>query len=228
MSVIARSAATKQSSLSLWLLDCFAALAMTMAMLFGTSPASAHPDVWVTSASELIYATDGSITGVRHAWTFDEMFSSYALDGVESKAKGVFTREELAPLAQVNVESLKEFGFFTFAIADGKKQKFLEPVDYYLEYKAPALVLHFTLPFKTPFKSKQLKLEVFDPTRFVEFSLQQEQPVTLVAAPAACKLDVQRPDTPSKARKPGELSEEDDDHSSHGAMVVNRITVDCP
>jgi ABC-type uncharacterized transport system substrate-binding protein len=202
-------------------------LAVATLLAIGISPAAAHPYVWVTSASELIYASDGSLTGVRHAWAFDETFSAYALEGIESKTKGVFTREELAALAQTNVESLKEFGFFTFAIADGKKQKFQEPVDYYLEYKAPALVLHFTLPFKTPFKSKQLKLEVYDPTRFVEFSLQQEQPVTLVAAPESCTLAVQRPDAPSKARKPGEPLE-DDEHSSHGAMAVNRITVNCP
>jgi hypothetical protein len=121
-------------------LDCFAAalLAMAMATLFGINTAHAHPDVWVSSASELIYAVDGSITAVRHAWTFDDAYSTSTLEGIESKTKGVFTREELAPLAQLNVASLKEFGFFTFAVADGKKQKFLEPVDYYLEYKAPA------------------------------------------------------------------------------------------
>lgn len=210
-------------------LDCFVAafLAMTMATLLGINSAAAHPDVWITSASELIYATGGSITGVRHAWTFDQTFSTNALEGIENKTRGVYTREELEPLARTNVESLNEFGFFTFAIADGKKQKFLEPVDYYLDYKAPALVLHFTLPFKTPFKARLLKLEVYDPTGFVEFSLAQEQPVTLVAAPASCTLDVQRPDNPTNARKPGEAPE-DDDHSGRGAMAVNRITVDCP
>ena len=90
------------------------------------------------------------------------MFSTYALQGIETKTKGVYTREELAPLAQTNVESLKEFGFFTFAKADGKKEKFVEPVDYFLEYKDSALTLHFTLPLKTPVKAKQLVLEVFD------------------------------------------------------------------
>ena len=59
----------------------------------------------------MIYAPDGSITGVRHAWTFDDMFSTYALQGLETKTKGVYSREELAPLAQTNVESLKEFGY---------------------------------------------------------------------------------------------------------------------
>ena len=128
-----------------------------------TGPASAHPHVWVVAASELIYAADGSISGVRHAWTFDDMFSTYALQGIESKTKGVYTREELAPLAQTNVESLKEFGFFTFAKADGKKEKFLEPVDYYLEQKDGALVLHFTLPFKTPFKTKATRARSLRP-----------------------------------------------------------------
>ena len=35
--------------------------------------------------------------------------------------KGQFTREELAPLAKVNVESLKEYDYFTYVTADGKK-----------------------------------------------------------------------------------------------------------
>src|SRR6184192_3387919 len=89
--------------------------------------AQAHPHVWITATSQVIYAPDGSITGVRHAWTFDDMFSTYALQGIETKTKGAYSREELAPLAQTNVESLKEFGYFTFARADGKKERFLEP-----------------------------------------------------------------------------------------------------
>jgi ABC-type uncharacterized transport system substrate-binding protein len=125
-------------------MDCFVAALLAMTAALVTTPASAHPQVWVTAASELLYAADGAVTGVRHAWTFDGMFSTYALQGMEAKTKGVWTREELAPLAQTNVESLKEFGFFTFAKADGKKHKFLEPVDYYLEHKDGALVLHFT------------------------------------------------------------------------------------
>jgi len=53
--------------------------------------------------------------------TFDDMFSTFATQGLESKVKGKFTREELAPLAQVNVESLKDFDYFTVARANGKK-----------------------------------------------------------------------------------------------------------
>ncbi len=127
-------------------------------LAFGANVAQAHPHVWISASSELVYAPDGSISGVRHAWTFDDMFSTYALQGIETRVKGVYSREELAPLAQTNVESLKEFDFFTFGKADGKKEKFLEPVDYFLEYKDAALTLHFTLPLKTPVKPKKLAL----------------------------------------------------------------------
>src|ERR1035437_5250371 len=71
-------------------------------------PAQAHPHVWVTMHTELVYTPVGRMTGVRHAWAFDDMFSAFATQGLESKEKGKFTREELAPLAKVNVESLKE------------------------------------------------------------------------------------------------------------------------
>ena len=162
-------------------------------LALATSAAQAHPHVWIIATSELIYAPDGSIAGVRHAWTFDDMFSTYALQGLETKQKGVYSREELGPLAQTNVESLKEYGFFTFAKADGKKEKFQEPVDYYLEYKDAALTLHFTLPLKTPVKSRELAVEVFDPEFFIDFGFAKKDPVTLVGAPAACQMRFQRP-----------------------------------
>ena len=199
------------------------------ALVLGAGAARAHPHVWITATSELVYAPDGSLTGVRHHWTFDDMFSTYALQGIETKTKGVYSREELAPLAQTNVESLKEFGFFTFARAEGKKEKFLEPVDYFLEYKDTALTLHFTLPLKTPLKTKALALEVFDPAFFIDFKFADKEPVRLVGAPAACQMKFQRPsDGTASAQKLGEQNFLAGDNSNYGMMFANKITVECP
>jgi ABC-type uncharacterized transport system substrate-binding protein len=202
-------------------------LLFTLAL--GAGAAQAHPHVWITASSELVYAPDGSVTGVRHAWTFDDMFSTYALQGIETRTKGVYSREELAPLAQTNVESLKEFAYFTFAKADGKKEKFLEPVDYFLEYKDAVLTLHFTLPLKAPLKPKQLALEVFDPSFFIDFKLDEKNPVRLVGAPATCQMNVQRPnDGAAGAQKIDEQTFLNGDNSNYGAMFANKITVACP
>jgi ABC-type uncharacterized transport system substrate-binding protein len=207
----------------------FALLGFAGLMVGAAAPAQAHPHVWITGNSELLYAADGSITGIRHAWTFDDMFTTYALQGIETKDKGVYSREQLAPLAQVNVESLKEFAFFTFAKADGKKETFQEPVDYYLEYKDTSLTLHFTLPLKAPVKPKQLALEVFDPSYFIAFTFADNDPIKLVGAPSACQLNFERPNEASANTK--RLSENnfmDGDNSNYGAMYANKITVDCP
>ena len=204
-------------------------LLLVAVITLGPSSVQAHPHVWITASSQLLYAPDGSLSGVRHAWTFDDMFSTYALQGIETKTKGVYSREELAALAQTNVESLKEFGFFTFAKADGKKEKFLEPVDYFLEYKDAALTLHFTLPLKAPVKTKQLALEVFDPSYFIDFQLDDKNPIKLVGAPAACQLKIQRPnDGTATAQRLNEQNFMSGDNSNYGAMFANKITVDCP
>jgi ABC-type uncharacterized transport system substrate-binding protein len=204
-------------------------LAMIAALLGGVVCAFAHPHVWVTAASELIYAPDGSITGVRHAWTFDDMFTTYALQGMETKTKGVYTREDLQPLAQVNVEALKEFDYFTSAEADGKTQQFAPPVDYFMDTKDDIITLHFTLPVKTPFKSRQLSLEVYDPTYFVDFRLADDKDaVQLSGAPAACQVKVQLPnDGTADAQKPGEQSVAKG-NVDFDTMFVNKITVECP
>jgi len=199
-----------------------------LALLFA-GKAQAHPHVWVTMKSELVYRADGSATGVRHAWTFDDMFSTYALQGIEANPKGAYSREELAPLAQTNVESLKEFAYFTFARADGKKQKFLEPIDYFLEYKDAALTLHFMLPLKVPAKPKELALEVFDPSYFIDFQFEARDPVRLVGAPASCQMKFQRPnDGTATAQRLGEQNFASGDNSNYGAMFANKIMVECP
>ena len=202
----------------------------TVLLLAGLAvPALAHPHVWVTVNSELDYAPDGKLTGVRHAWTFDDMFSTYAVQGLESKTKGVYTREELTPLAQTNVESLKEYAYFTFARADGKKERFQEPVDYFLDYKDTVLTLHFTLPLKNPVKPKQLVLEVFDRSFFIDFQMAKDNPVKLVGAPAGCQMKLERPnDGTASAQKLNEQTFLNGENSNFGMMFANKITVDCP
>jgi ABC-type uncharacterized transport system substrate-binding protein len=205
-----------------------AALAMTGAA------ASAHPHVWVTIKSELVFAPDGAVTGVRHAWTFDDMFSVFATQGLEAKTKGEFTREELAPLAEVNVTSLKEYDYFTYAKANGKKIEFNDPAaGYYLDYdrKETVLTLHFLLPLKQPVKAKDLTLEVFDREFFVDFSFAEKDPAKLVGAPAQCKLTVGKPQemNAALAQQLSQLGPNQRDSSlTIGAEYANKILVKCP
>jgi ABC-type uncharacterized transport system substrate-binding protein len=198
-----------------------------------TAPALAHPHVWVTMNEELLYAADGSLTGIRHAWTFDETFSAFATQGLSAKDKGKFTREELKPLAQTNIESLKEYRYFTYARIDGKKQKdaFGDPVDYWLEFdpKKTELTLHLTMPFKHPVLAKQLVIEVFDPEFFVDFGFADNNPVKLANAPANCSVSTEKPEDPSftSTTKLGQLFSTSEANIGMGMNFANKISVEC-
>ena len=191
--------------------------------------ARAHPHVWVTMNTDLVYAPDGSITGINHSWTFDDMFSAFATQGLESKVKGQFTRDELAPLAKVNVESLKEYDYFTYVTADGKKVQLNDPAPgYWLDYKDQILTLHFTLPFKTPVKAKYMRIEIYDPTIFVDFEFTKKKPVRIINLPRGCKADVVLPHEMTYAESQKLSNEALASTLSWGENFANKILINCP
>ena len=197
------------------------------------TPAFAHPHVWVTMKEELLYAPDGTLTGIRHAWTFDETFSAFATQGLAAKVKGDFTREELKPLAETNIESLKEYRYFTYARINGKKQKdaFGDPVDCWLDFnpKKTELTLHLTMPFKSPVSAQQLVIEVYDPEFFVDFGFADDDPVKLTNLPAACSVSMEKPHDPSftSTTKLSQLFSTSEANAGMGMNFANKISVEC-
>jgi ABC-type uncharacterized transport system substrate-binding protein len=158
-----------------------------------TIPAAAHPHVFVDAKSEMVFA-GGKLTAIRHIWQFDETFTSYAVQGLDQNGDGKLSDAELAPLAKVNVESLGMFGFFTRLSVDGSDVAFAEPTEYWLEFRNRRLTLFYALPLKSPVAvMAAAKLDVSDPEYFVGFTYVQDDPVTLVGAPAACKTAFRPP-----------------------------------
>ncbi|MGE0700375.1 MAG: DUF1007 family protein [Hyphomicrobiaceae bacterium] len=102
------------------------------------APAQAHPHIWVSVKTEVIYG-NGTITGFRHAWTFDEFYSAMAIEGLDKNNDGIYSPDELSELAKVNVEALKEFDYFTFPRLGEQPQALAAPKDY-------ALALHDKAP----------------------------------------------------------------------------------
>ena len=80
-------------------------------------------------------------------------------------------------------------------------------------------------------KAKLLKVEVYDPTIFVDFEWAKDKPVRVVNFPAGCKLDVVLPREMTYAEGKA-LSEIPIDQTNTtmawGAQFANRILVNCP
>ena len=165
-----------------------AALCAFLCLLPGS--AVAHPHVWVKVQTQVLHDEKGRITGLRHAWTFDEFYSAFATQGLDKDGDGKMSQSELEPLAAENVSSLEEFDYFTFIKANGKDQPRAEPRDSRLDHVDGILTLHLTVPLKTPLDPllQKVAFSIYDPTFFVAFDFDKSNPVMLTStAPSSCQ-----------------------------------------
>jgi ABC-type uncharacterized transport system substrate-binding protein len=157
-------------------------------------PAAAHPHVFVDARAEIVFNKAGEVTAIRHIWQFDAAFTAFAIQGLDANHDGKLSDAELAPLAKVNVDSLKEYGFFTWLRQGRKSYPFVPPTEYWLEFHDARLTLFYTLPLKQPVAIHgKATLEVFDPEYFVAFTFPKHKAVTLTNAPAGCTAEYHPP-----------------------------------
>lgn len=196
-------------------------------------PAAAHPHVFIEARTIVLYE-GGRFKGLEHRWTFDEFYTATAIEGLDANKDGVYDRAELAELAKVNVEGLKEFNYFTGATVGGKEIKLGDAKDYYLEHKDGALTLIFTLPFEAPVPAdaKDFRFSVADPTYFIGFDWMKTDPVRISeGAPKTCTIkigseaDQKSADTSDEAALRGAFSQQ----FGGGMVAADRtVTATCP
>lgn len=97
-----------------------------------SAPLSAHPHVWVQSRTQFIFES-GALSSLRYSWVFDEMYTTNAIEGLDTNKNGILEPSELEELTKVNIEGLKEFDYFTTATMAGEAVKFGDAKDYRME-----------------------------------------------------------------------------------------------
>jgi ABC-type uncharacterized transport system substrate-binding protein len=101
---------------------------------------------------------------------------------------------------------------------------------YWLDYKDAVLTLNFTLPFKTPLKAKELKVEIYDPSIFVDFEWAKDDPVRMIGG-KGCVADVVKPRemTYQEGKALSEIPADQPNLTmAWGAQFANKILVHCP
>ena len=196
------------------------------------SPAYAHPHVWVKVQSQVLYDDRGKVSGLRHTWTFDEFYSAFAVQGLDTDGDGTYSKSELEPLAKENVASLEEFDYFTFVKADGKIEDRAKPQDYRLDLVDGILTLHFTLPLKNALDpvGQKVTFSVYDPTYFVAFDFDETNPVMLASnAPRTCQAQFN--ETKAVEAKLSEMGEAFysslDANSEFGSQFARTVSITC-
>lgn len=204
--------------------------------LLAAGPASAHPHVFIDAKADVVFDDQGRITAIRNVWRFDDAYSAFASQGLDTNGDGQFSVEELKPLADINVESMKDFAYFTFLAAGDRDIDFGTPTEYWLQSDGGLLTLYFTLPTKEPVEIRSLpaQLDVYDPTYYVAFSFVEESPVSLENAPAGCAMEILKPKdldpavAATLAQIPADQRDIPEELSAFTQDLTNGVTVRCP
>jgi ABC-type uncharacterized transport system substrate-binding protein len=170
-----------------------ARVAVILMAMAGAAPAWAHPHVWVTMRSDVVFGAGGLLTGINVQWTFDDAYAQYALDGLDANGDGVYAQDELAPLTRSNLEVLRDYDYFAAIRFNGEKQAIADATDYGQIWSAGKLQLYFHVPLKQPIDplGGEVVVKVYDPDFFVDFQYEADDPVAVIGGmPKGCGFEL--------------------------------------
>lgn len=200
------------------------------------SVAHAHPHVWVSMRSDIVFTDDGLIKGVNLEWVFDDNYTQMALDGLDTDGDGVYSQTELDPLTKENINSLKDYDYFTVMRGGGKKLEIGEVTEFGQIWSNERLSLHFHVPLKAPVdpRKDEFMVKVYDPDFFIAMDYPADDPVSVIGAiPASCKLNVKPVPTDAELEQTRlMLSTKDKDwkpetEEDFGAMFAQPVAIEC-
>jgi len=155
----------------------------------------AHPHIFIDARVVVVFNEQGEMAGLRQAWSFDALYSAWAVQGLDEDGDGLVSSEELQPLADDNMQGLKEFEYYTVAGLMGEPNlKFATGRDAHMEYDGTNLVLAFAIDFEQPVKpNTDIEIEVADPEYYSAFQFAENEAVFFDNAPKSCTAEVNGP-----------------------------------
>ena len=172
------------------------ALAVAAAGLtVSAGPVGAHPHVWIDSTTRVIFDQGQRIVALEIEWRFDEFYSVFAIEGLDKNGDGRYDAAELRPLAEVNIQSLEEYRYFTYVRVDGEDPAYGAVSDFGSRFEDGILSLRFVLPLAEPVDPRRnaVTFTSYDPSFYVSIEPRGEGSVTLAdGAPEGCLVELTR------------------------------------
>lgn len=186
--------------------------------------------------SDVVFDDSGLITGLNVIWTFDDGYTQVALDGLDTNKDGVYSQAELEPLTRENMNSLKDYEFFTVMRFNGEREAIGEVTEYGQIWSNDKLQLHFQVPLKVPVDPNkgEFVAKVYDPDFFIAMDYVKDDPVSVVGnMPKQCKLVVKAPPTSEEIAKIQEMlgtkgpEWKPENNEDFGALFAQAVTIEC-
>lgn len=165
-----------------------------LALLGMAVPALAHPHILIDAKVAVLFDANGTVTGLRHAWSFDSAFSAWMIQGLDTNGDRETSPEELQPLADENMVGLAEYGFYTSAGDDDAPMVFQPVGDQRMVYEDGKVTLSYSVSAAKPQPvGERFELAVYDAEYYVAISFADAGDVTLENAPESCSAVLEPP-----------------------------------
>ncbi len=167
----------------------------------GSVETSAHPHVWVGTSAEFLFDDAGMVAAVKVIWRFDDLYSSFAIQGADADKDGVTSHAELVALGRENVKFLKAWNYFTDLRIDGTPLDVGDVAAFDNRDDDGILEFSFTLPFDYPVDptKHRLRMASFDPSYYVAFEIDAAHPAAATGpVPDGCGVFTYGPDETPK------------------------------
>lgn len=200
------------------------------------APAMAHPHVWIEMRSDVVFDAQGRIAALNLMWTFDDGYTQMALDGLDANGDGVYSSSEIEPLTRENMNSLKDYDYFTVMRFNGEKQALGEVTEFGQIWSNDKLQMHFQVPLKTPLDPArgEFMAKVYDPDFFIAIDYAKDQPVSAIGdMPAGCRLLVKPLPTDAEIDSTRDMLAtkgtdwKPENNEDFGALFAQPVTVSC-
>ncbi len=162
-------------------------LAAPAAVLALSAPAEAHPHIFIDAKAVIVFNDAGDLVEIRNSWTFDEAFSVWQIQGLDTNNDGITSSEEMQDLADENLKGLAEYGFYTSAGEGKESLPFQVDGGAKFVFENNRSTLSFAIAPEKPYAIKnKLDVAIADPEYYVAITFPQPTDVVLENAPKGC------------------------------------------
>lgn len=160
------------------------------------APALAHPHIFIDAKARIVFDDNGNLAAIENEWTFDEAFSAWQIQGLDTDGDGVTSSEEMQELADENMIGLAEYQFYTFAGEGEENLRFAAAGNARFVHENGRSTLSFAVRPETPYRIRDaLEIAINDPEYYVAITFADASTVTLENAPASCAVRLDPPET---------------------------------
>lgn len=150
-------------------------------LLADSSPAAAHPHVWITYLAKLVFQA-GKVEALREQWTFDQDFTLVALGDLPTGAgTKVLKPSDIPILEKSEFSNLSKYAYFHHVFIGPDDQGIGAVRDFTARLSGQELVYNFTIMLKQPIDPRATPPEIgiWDDTFFVDVEPASDAGITM-------------------------------------------------